>query len=89
MRLMSGRERGDVGHAEPGRQLREVELAARRLVHAAEFALRHAVAVRSVQATLAVVRASGLYEFEKPVVPACMNLPKLALIAVFWLPNRS
>jgi hypothetical protein len=43
----------------------------------------------SVQATAAVVSASGLYASENPVVPACMYLPMLTLTAVFWLPNRS
>ena len=38
---------------------------------------------RSVHATFAVVSASGLYEFENPVVPICMYLPALNLIAVF------
>ena len=89
IRLMSGSNVGEAGDAEAVRQLREVDLAPGRLVDAAEFALRHTVAVERRSMTRCRGQRQRVVRFEKPVVPACMYLPRLNFIAVFWLPKRS
>src|SRR5471030_237009 len=45
--------------------------------------------LRSVQLSVAVDSAIGLYVLANPYVPACSYRPTLSLTAVFALPNRS